>query len=674
MVELNHRERTIKVKIVYYGPPVGGKTTNLQVLHQHAQQARRGELISINSAQDRTILFDLLPLKAAGFRGFDLRLQVLAVPGQVTYAATRRLVLKGADALVFVANSATDRWEENIQSFREMTQNLLVNQLDPSGLPLVLQYNKRDLPEVTAVEFMDRALNARNLDAIPAVAVRGEGVLETFSAILLRSMQDLSSRYQIVNTGKGVSIQQWVRQTITGMFGTMALAVEPNPVPAEPHPELTAAAVFESPAAPPPPPAERRTVRVSIPEDLARRADGLGPDARANETLVESYAQASSQLGNALEGVREERDTSRRRLEDMQQALTAAQDVLAGQPLEPTLRGILGRLAQSAGASHASFLRPDVSGNLRPVALLDLAEDPLLRVPSGVRHVATRFLKETEPRVHQTADNLDLGDALEANAPPLSAVVAVPVRTPGGLQALAMLYYEADAALPGAEALAHLGQLARALSASLELVRALETVRNAERSLSLAVAGTASVRGLEEVTASLNELRDRLGAMRGRPDAPGWFVAEFAQLAPSLSSALSTARSLLAFSRGEIQREPVGVDDLMAHLAGREVVIDMAPGVGSVSGDAVLLRLALASLLDQARSSGDHLPLEVRAVSEGGRVSISVSGEGLSPSSGRAPSDMDLTLVRRIAELHGGSFTQEVQGFACRYVLHLTPA
>ena len=192
MVELNHRQRTIKIKIVYYGPPVGGKTTNLQVLHQNAQPQRRGEMVSINSAQDRTILFDLLPLKASGFRGFDLRLQVLAVPGQAMYAATRRLVLKGADSLVFVANSAADRWEENVQSFREMTENLLAHQLDPSSLPLVLQYNKRDLPEVTPIEFMDRTLNARKVPAIPAVAVRGEGVLETFASILTATMEDLA--------------------------------------------------------------------------------------------------------------------------------------------------------------------------------------------------------------------------------------------------------------------------------------------------------------------------------------------------------------------------------------------------------------------------------------------------------------------------------------------------
>ncbi|HEX9092617.1 MAG TPA: gliding-motility protein MglA, partial [Coriobacteriia bacterium] len=164
MVELNHRERTIKVKLVYYGPPVGGKTTNLQMLHRCADAKRRGELISINSAQDRTILFDLLPLKTPGFRGFDLRLQILAVPGQAMYSATRRLVLKGADSLVFVANSALDRWEENIQSYREMTQNLLSHHLDPEAMPLVFQYNKRDLPQVLGMDQLDRALNARHAE------------------------------------------------------------------------------------------------------------------------------------------------------------------------------------------------------------------------------------------------------------------------------------------------------------------------------------------------------------------------------------------------------------------------------------------------------------------------------------------------------------------------------
>src|SRR5262245_11001792 len=250
MVELNHRDRTIKIKVVYYGPPVGGKTTNLQVLHQHASGPRRGEMISINSAQDRTILFDLLPLKTPGFRGFDLRLQILAVPGQAMYAATRRLVLKGADSLVFVANSAVDRWDENIASFREMTQNLLTHHLDPAAMPLVFQYNKRDLPQVMDLEFMDRAMNVRKADSIPAVAVRGEGVLETFAAILMRTIQDLSRRYSILDTTKGQPAWQWTQQAVENMFGTTTIVSDKPLIKEEPPPAPPSVLVPPMPAAP----------------------------------------------------------------------------------------------------------------------------------------------------------------------------------------------------------------------------------------------------------------------------------------------------------------------------------------------------------------------------------------------------------------------------------------
>src|SRR5262249_13588218 len=157
--------------------------------------------------------------------------------------------------------------------------------------------------------------------------------------------------------------------------------------------------------------------------------------------------------------LREERDVARRRLDDVQQALAAAHSLLTGQPLEPTLRAMLAKLAEAAGASHASFLRPDVAGRLRAVAFSALVEDPLRRMPAGIRIISTRLIKETEPRVYQTADNLDLGDALEAHQPPLSAVAGVPVRTPSGLQGLVLLYYPSDSALPGADVLAHLAQM-----------------------------------------------------------------------------------------------------------------------------------------------------------------------------------------------------------------------
>ena len=198
MVEFNRQDRVVRVKIAYYGPAVGGKTTNLKVLYDRARGGRRGEFVSVNSQQDRTILCDLLPLKSGGFRGFDLRFQLAAVPGQAIYAPARRVVLRGSDGVVFVANSATDRWHENLQSFRELQGHLLAQQIDPMKIPTVLQYNKRDLPDVLDIEALEHGMNSRRVPHYPAVAVRGEGVLETFAAIVRLTLEDLARRHPAI--------------------------------------------------------------------------------------------------------------------------------------------------------------------------------------------------------------------------------------------------------------------------------------------------------------------------------------------------------------------------------------------------------------------------------------------------------------------------------------------
>lgn len=678
MVELLHRERTIKVKIVYYGPPVGGKTTNLQVLHRSAGAARRGEMISINSAQDRTILFDLLPLRSTGFRGFDLRLQVLAVPGQAMYAATRRLVLKGADSIVFVANSAADRWEENIQSFREMTQNLLAHQLDPSALPLVLQFNKRDLPDVTPFDFMERALNARKVDVFPAVAVRGEGVLETFAAILLRTVQDLSARYQIVETARGQTLTQWTEQTVRGMFGAVTLTLD------------SAAAVAETPArapgAPLPPQSDtgerpvRRMVRVALPEEAARPGGGAAEPRSADATLVETYAQASQQLSTALAELREERDQARQRHADLLASLTSAQEVLAGQPLEPLLQGLIGRMLDTARATGASFLVSDAERGLRVAALRELSEDPLLRQPAGARLLASRFMTDADARLHQSADSLDLGDLLEQAATPLGAVVSVPVRTPRGLQGLALLYYSPDAALPRSDDIAHLASMARAVAAPLELAQALAGARDARQSLQFALAGAAARHGLDDMLSRLVTLRERLGALRRRADAPGWLLEQSALAAPLLAGALAAARSLSSFTRGGLEHEPLRLVELTEDLA-PEIVVAAAFGADVVSGDPALLRVALRALIEVVRgpdSPGTRpAPLHLRASLDAGRVRLDVPefpALPAAPLSSQTP-EGGVALARCIAEMHGGSLhvEQDAQG-ATRFSLYLTPA
>jgi len=183
MASINYAFKEISCKIVFYGPGLSGKTTNLQYVHQKIPPQTRGSLISLATDQDRTLYFDFLPVDIGKIHGFSTKFQLYTVPGQVYYNATRKLVLRGVDGLVFVADSQKSKMDENIESFQNLVENLSEYGYNIDKIPLVFQYNKRDLPNISSVEEIEKALNPKGLPRFEAVATKGIGVFDALKCI-----------------------------------------------------------------------------------------------------------------------------------------------------------------------------------------------------------------------------------------------------------------------------------------------------------------------------------------------------------------------------------------------------------------------------------------------------------------------------------------------------------
>jgi len=195
MVLFNYATKELTAKVVYYGPGLCGKTTNLQWIHEKLPVKNKGKMLSLATETDRTLFFDFLPIEIGAVRGMRTRIQLYTVPGQVFYNATRRMVLKGADAVVFVCDSQQPMLEPNLESFENMRQNLEANEIDPDEIPIVLQYNKRDLPNALPIEILNEQLNLRGAPYHEAIATRGVGVEDTLKTITKLVFKYLSSRY-----------------------------------------------------------------------------------------------------------------------------------------------------------------------------------------------------------------------------------------------------------------------------------------------------------------------------------------------------------------------------------------------------------------------------------------------------------------------------------------------
>jgi len=650
LVEISHRERIVRAKIIYYGPAAGGKTTNLVVLHQRADPKRRGEMVSVNSTQDRTILLDLLPMKTPAFRGYELRFQVIAVPGQRMYAASRKLLLNGADSVVFVANSAADRWEETLSSLREMNQNLLAHGLDPTTIPLVHQYNKRDLPEVTPMEAMDRTLNARRTASFPAVAIREDGVLETFAAALKLTMEHITNKFKL---GAGVrnarSIEEWTAESMRAMFDW-----SPSPAAASSGP----GGAIRSPGATEPQsvpaathPASQSRISVKVP--VARSLEGASSpsaatpanDPQAAEALVDSYAQAAADLTSALEEMRDQRDSFEKRLSDLGAPFEATLSLLGGAPTDEVLKSLLMRMGEGLGAvsGSLSLLR---ERELRPVILHGLQREPLFSITDASgRPLAAVIAEGPRPLIFVSGDPGPLAQILEMSGGKITSIVTIPVRTPVKTLGLACFYLPPESAAPRLEAADHLERWGGAVALALETAANRVARDRLEQMERIGLVGRLAEQAILEMGPPLDRLFATIGRLRtehdrndGREGREGW-QAELRGMGAELIRAKRYRDTVLGFMAGQpasvdlIQLAPVfhGVrawtaESLERHSIRLEATEPAA--TDRVRADAFLLRSVLAALVERSERELSGHPgglIQLSSRIENGRAYIRVA-------------------------------------------------
>jgi len=288
MVLFNYSTRELTAKVVYYGPGLCGKTTNLQYTYDSLpENVKKGKMLSLATKTDRTLFFDFLPLELGRIRGMKTRVQLYTVPGQVFYNSTRKLVLKGADGVVFVADSQSKMLEANAESYKNLEDNLREMGLRIEEIPLVMQFNKRDLPHLASIEEMNAQINRHNAPFYEAVATSGIGVEDTLKAITKLVLNNLATKYKL----DGVGVQE--AQTPSQPVARQAAPRPAAPGPRSVSPPASRPAPVARPASPAPPRLE---------EDLALEAlevEEPSPEPPPEAKGKAPQAQAAPPKGNA---------------------------------------------------------------------------------------------------------------------------------------------------------------------------------------------------------------------------------------------------------------------------------------------------------------------------------------------------------------------------------------
>ena len=409
MVQFNFSERTIKAKVVYYGPPQSGKTTNLEQIHRISDPEGSNRLISLNTAQDRTLFFDLLPFSLGTVSGYDFKIQLYTVPGQVQYNATRRVVLAGADAVVFVADSQKLMARENLAAFENMKVNLLANRLVPEKVPLVVQFNKQDLDGLVPRAELEQTLNPWGRKAFPAVAARGEGVMETFVAVVQDMLAAIALKYNLREKGLD---PEAVPEIVAHAFAAIVRKAPP-PTPATPVPAPPRVVIAQAEGTEPAYPGQVGAEVGPVSEELLHRA------IRSNVELAEALGQVVRDVGQGLAVIHAQADQLTLAREDASRAAATAEIQREVRRLQLALRDV-GQTASSAGRVSGAGRAP-APPQVAPTPPRDTHTAP---APAS-RTAPERPVPPAPPAVPPPS-----GAPPASRVPPRPALPAVPVRPP----------------------------------------------------------------------------------------------------------------------------------------------------------------------------------------------------------------------------------------------------
>jgi signal recognition particle receptor subunit beta len=380
MVLFNYSTKELTAKVVYYGPGLCGKTTNLQWIHEKTPIKNKGKMLSLATEADRTLFFDFLPIDLGTIRGMKTRIQLYTVPGQVFYNATRRMVLKGADCVVFVADSQEPMLDPNLDALANLKENLEANEIDPDEIPTVLQYNKRDLPNALPVEILNEKLNPRGLPFFEAVAMKGQGVEETLKAATALVFKSLATKYGGGDAGARAGAP------------AAAPAAASRPAAAAATPAMASRpAAASAPAAAPPRPAAVASARPAAvaPRPVAAPAMAAAP----SDELLESI-----DLQPSVEPMEEEQEISLSAGPEVD--AVAVEELSLDSPSPAPAPGPAskpGRTTLVKNASEADELRQRIGRTTDPELTLDAVDPDDEDIEEISFDTAPNLVPESEP-------------------------------------------------------------------------------------------------------------------------------------------------------------------------------------------------------------------------------------------------------------------------------------